>query len=339
VATGVAAAATKWYLAEGYTGPGFETWLLIANPGDSEAAVQVSYMKENGEVIRRDYQVAARSRFSIGVNQVEGVAGTGVSMLVESLNGAAVVAERSIYFNAEGRVGGTCAQGVTGPAAEWHFAEGYTGPGFDTWILVQNPDDRDAAIAVDLLPEDGSAPRTVRFPVKAHSRFTMHVNDFFPDQGLSARVYSENGVPVVAERSVYFDYFGIRGGHGSSGVTAPSETWYFAEGYTAAAFDTWLLFENPGAAAAVVQVDFALEDGTNIRKELTVEPHSRYTLFTDTVPGLEATSFAMRVTSDRPIVSERSMYFQYQGRDDGSNAPGSTQPSTHWYFAEGYTGG
>ncbi len=56
------------------------------------------------------------------------------------------------------------------------------------------------------------------------------------DAEVSTKVTST--VPVVAERAVYFDYFGKPGGHDSIGVIAPADTWYLAEGYTGGTFDT-----------------------------------------------------------------------------------------------------
>ncbi len=339
-AAGVTGTSNKWYLAEGYTGPGFETWLLLANPGDSNASVTVSFMPESGNMIRKDYTVASNSRFTIPVNSVEGLGPTGVSMLAESTNGVGIVAERAVYFNSSGRTDGSCAAGVTSPEKAWYFAEGYTGKGFDTYLLVQNPGDTDAPILVDLLGEDPSQP-AASYPldVKAHSRLTMHVNDYLPNQGVSIQVKATGGVPVVAERAVYFDYFGIKGGHDSAGASSPSSKWYFAEGCTSCAFDTWFLLGNPGTQAAKVTLDFYRDDGQKFTREVTVPARTRYTLQADLVPGLESASFATEIRSDPPVVAERSVYFVYKGRDGGTNSVGLAAPSVNWYFAEGYTGG
>ncbi len=339
-ASGVTSTSTKWYLAEGYTGPGFETWLLLANPGNQAATVRVSFMPESGNVVQKDYSVGAKSRFTVPVNSIAGLGPTGVSMLAESTNGVGIVAERAIYFNDHRRADGSCAQGVTSPQNSWYFAEGYTGKGFDTYLLVQNPGAEDASIQVDLMGENPAQPAaSYPFDVKAHSRFTVHVNDFLPGQGVSMKVQTLNGVPVVAERAVYFDYFGINGGHDSPGTVSPSNRWYFAEGCTANAFDTWLLLQNPGAEPAKVTVYFYRDDQRKFTREVTVPAGTRYTLQADLVAGLEAASFATEISSDQPIVAERSIYFIYKGRDGGTNSGGLQVPSVNWYFAEGYTGG
>ena len=33
--------APTWYLAEGCTAPGFETWVLVQNPGDTKATIDM----------------------------------------------------------------------------------------------------------------------------------------------------------------------------------------------------------------------------------------------------------------------------------------------------------
>ncbi len=37
-------------------------------------------------------------------------------------------------------------------AKTWFFAEGYTGPGFDEWILVYNPPENKGGVGVTISP-------------------------------------------------------------------------------------------------------------------------------------------------------------------------------------------
>ena len=50
---GVTGTATRWALAEGRMGfsEGFETYVLIANPGDKVAVVRVTFMKPDGSTL------------------------------------------------------------------------------------------------------------------------------------------------------------------------------------------------------------------------------------------------------------------------------------------------
>jgi hypothetical protein len=143
--------------------------------------------------------------------------------------------------------------------------------------------------------------------------------------------------PIVAERAMYFAAGKRRDGTVSLGATQPSQDWYFAEGYTAENFDTYVLLANPGDDAVHVWVHFFLDNGGTYEYGLRIEPHSRFTVMVDSLPVVGATSFSMRVHADGPIVAERAMYFTKGYIQGGHASVGAPQPSHSWYFAEGCT--
>ncbi len=51
--TGATSPRKEWYFAEGCTRQGFDTYLCIMNPHDSEAIAQVLYIRENGGYFRK----------------------------------------------------------------------------------------------------------------------------------------------------------------------------------------------------------------------------------------------------------------------------------------------
>ncbi|NPV58268.1 MAG: CehA/McbA family metallohydrolase, partial [Actinobacteria bacterium] len=53
---------TSWCLAEGCTQGGFETWVLVQNPGDAPARVSLTFMTENGPVEGPAAELPARTR-------------------------------------------------------------------------------------------------------------------------------------------------------------------------------------------------------------------------------------------------------------------------------------
>ena len=65
---GVTAPALEWFLAEGNTGPYFDLFVLIANPGNADAQVEATYLLPDGTVIVKTQTVAANSRFNIWVD-------------------------------------------------------------------------------------------------------------------------------------------------------------------------------------------------------------------------------------------------------------------------------
>ncbi len=335
---GLAATSPSWFLAEGYTGAGFDTWLLLANPSEETAQVKVTYLRESSGPLEQYYDLPPQSRTSINVNVVPDLGQTGVSVQVESANGVGVVAERAMYFDNTGLKGGSQGVGITAPGTSWFLAEGYTGAGFDTWLLLANPSDAAALVDVDFLLE-GEDAVTRQVEVPAHTRYTINVDGEVPAGNVSAQVTSTNGVPIVAERAMYFDYRGKKGGHASAGSESASHAWDFAEGYTAGDFDTWLLLANPGTEQAQVHCSFMLEGGGTVERDYRVPARSRFTVEVDEIEGMEAAAFSTHVTSDQPIAAERAMYFIYRGWDGGSDSRGVTGPMREWNFAEGYTGG
>lgn len=122
------------------------------------------------------------------------------------------------------------------------------------------------------------------------------------------------------------------------GVTQPCDRWYFAEGYTGGDFDTYVLLQNPDPSPTSATLTFMKGDGTTVELEVEIEPHARYTVHVDEIPGLEQAEFSTLVEAKTLLVAERAMYFVYKTRDGGSCSQGTTAPSQEWYFAEGYTG-
>jgi hypothetical protein len=187
-----------------------------------------------------------------------------------------------------------------------------------------------------MLPD--ASRRETKVVLPAYSRGTVCV-DGLP--GLEQAEFSTSVAasgPIVAERAMYFRYGGRGGGHDALGVDKPSGTWFFAEGFTAADFDTYILLQNPGPASAQASISFMLTGGGEIKRVITIEPYARCTLHVDAVPGLEQAEFSTLVESQTPLVAERAMYFVYNTRDGGSSSQGTTEPALEWYFAEGYTG-
>ncbi len=346
---GVPAPRKKWYLAEGYTGGTFETYILVQNPSANTADIRYTFMKPGGgDPVIKTQQVPPSSRTTLRVNDVPGLAGTDVSTVVECTNGEGIVAERSMYFDYYGRNGGHTAVGVPVPASTWYLAEGYTDAGFDTYILLQNPGDQPLSVQASYLKESGAVIKKT-YIVPAQSRYTVHANTVpeLANSGFSTTLSTADGAGFIAERAMYFNYngTGITGGSDSAGVTVPSDTWYLAEGYTGGNFDEYVLIGNPGSKVADVSVTYDRPGGASaIEKSYAVKAHSRYTIHVDDVPGLSNAEVAttVRTTNGVPVIAERAMYFVYNNGycnwTGGHDSVGATAPSQTWYFAEGYTG-
>ena len=324
-----------WYFAEGYTALGYDTYLLLSNPGDSKVTARVYFLLEGGTVVEQDCGIAPHSRFTLAVDDVQGMESAAFSMQVHA--DGPVVAERAMYFASGTRTDGTVSVGANRPSTDWYFAEGYTAEGFDTYLLMANPGEEAVEVWVYFLLEGGATVDYV-FLVGPRSRFTMPV-DAFPGVGAAAfsmHVHADG--PVVAERSMYFNKGYVDGGHSALGATQPSRSWFFAEGCTRNFFESYILVGNPGDADALVAMDFYLSQGS-LRHEYLVRARERITVPLASQGGLDGNDMAFTLYATEPVVAERSVYYSLDSHRGGSVTTGSPAASPRWYFAEGCTDG
>ena len=322
-----------WYLAEGYTGAGFQTYVLVQNPNPQGASLRAEYVDTSGGYIEEFYSLAGGSRLTLNLNAI--YPDSEVSTCITSLNDVGIVVERSMYFDSAGRDDGHCTPGSPGLSTDWYFAEGYTGPGFDEYILVLNPWFSSNRMELTLYDAAGGE-QTYEYWLLPASRLTVHVNDLAPGRDVSTRVKTRQG--AVAERAMYFDYAGRRGGHCSMGSPSPSETWFFAEGYTGPGFDEWLLLFNPAGSDRTANVTYRFADGGQTQANYVVRARSRFTVHVNReAPDREV---AMKVSCGGDgLIAERAMYFYYRGAWDGGHCTGGARyPAERWDLAEGYTG-
>jgi peptidoglycan/xylan/chitin deacetylase (PgdA/CDA1 family) len=337
--TGIAEPRAKWCFAEGCTREGFDTYLCMQNPNDTEAMVDIRYLCADGKTEERaGVRLAPRSRFTVPVH--EGALGIGrhndshgdFSITVGSDPGAPVIVERPMYFTYNGVTGGHDAVGAGSPASEWYFAEGCTRAGFDTYLCLANPGDKAASVDIEYYCADGKTVTRKAVRVAPESRFTVPVHEDALGVGrhddshgdFSIRVKSANGVPVVAERPMYFSYRpSWNGGSDVVGALEPRDSWYFAEGCTRNGFDTYLCVMNPADGEATVNVSYYCGDGkAEPMRSTTVPGRSRMTIAVHS-PGLgigrndgEHGDVAIKVETGKgaKVVVERPMYFASRWR-------------------------
>jgi hypothetical protein len=309
--------ATVWYLAEGYTGGEFDTWVLVQNPGEVDAEVTLTFQLPPGTSAEPfTLPLPAGTRQSIKLDSLPGLENTDVSTKVTSTK--PIVAERAMYFNYNGKPGGHDSIGVKYPAQEWSQAEGYHREALDTWGLVKKTGTANTTVTLDFqLPPGTSAP-SYTLDLPAGTRRSVHLDDLPGLENTDVSVKISSPIAVVAERAMYFNYQGKPGGHDSAGVSKPSPNWYLAEGYTGGDFDTWVLVQNPGTENANVTMHFQLPPGSSADPyTFNLPAGTRTSVHLDTLPGLSGTDVSTWVDADKPVVAERAMYFNYEGKSGG----------------------
>jgi hypothetical protein len=300
---------TTWFLAEGSTAGEFSLFYLLANPHDTEVVATVRFIRPAGlPSIERVYHLPPTSRTTIHVNtQAQELANTDVSAAVTA--DRPILVERSMYLSRAGQAftAGHASAGVTAPAATWYFTEGATGGFFDMFLLLANPGAADANVEARYLLSDGRV-FTKSYLVGADSRLTIWVNGeeivghgrVLASVDVSTTLNSTNGVPIIAERAMWFPgpswtpAFWTEA-HVSAGETTTAARWVVADVYEGGPADTqtFLLIANFGNDDAQIRV-----------LEMTGSPYPAY-VFEGTIPANR------RLTL--PIRSRLDSFGEYEG--------------------------
>jgi hypothetical protein len=200
-----------WFLAAGASRDGFDTWLLVENPGNSPAMVNAAFMTDQGNVVNQPLFVLPHSRTSLLTDQIVPDASYGVRVTSDQ----DIVVERAVYFDS-GRTGFDSAA-VPAAANEWFLPEGSTTGSFEEQLAVLNPQNQVANVQIDFRPQDGDPPPPQKLSISATSRLTLDVNATIQDANVGMRVTSDR--PIVVERTSYFARPNGLGATSSTGLT------------------------------------------------------------------------------------------------------------------------
>ena len=197
---GGATASATWYFPEGSTRHGFNTTFAVYNPGGNLAAVTATFFDARGRVIgARTILVAPRRRGVLVANGA--VHSSGMATVLTS--NVAVVVERTLSFGRRGS-GGSTVSGYNGGGLAWEFPEGNTGSGNREYLLLQSTSGRTATVGIEFYTTAGTATHS-DVSIPAHGRLSLAVNGVarLPAGEHGAVLISTNGVPFVAEQSIY----------------------------------------------------------------------------------------------------------------------------------------
>jgi hypothetical protein len=207
-----------WFFAEGAAAPGFHTFYLLMNPNPRDITVNRTFFLEDGTQLHGQVTIGAGSRKTIYLNDEMGNIGGAAAYFASPLDN--FIAERSIYWGANGWVEGTNAIGSTITASEWHVPEGTETGDFDSYLLIFNPPG--AAVTVDVIVYiEGlgrfTAPANLRPVIPGGTRRTINMREFLTtleqaggfapgtlaNTSFSTRVRSTQGEGIVVEHALY----------------------------------------------------------------------------------------------------------------------------------------
>jgi len=321
---GNAGLATRWYLAEGYTGLTFHETVSLLNPDVTHAARVTLHLLPAGGRAGRAFTVVVPKHTNQVVDINRAMPGRAVGLVVTSDRPVAV--ERTLTFahmrarsspgarlraprNGATGYGQTTRAGTTVAATSWLFAEGATVNHFETYLTVLNPGARAARVSVSFFGRGGAllAGRTLR--VAPLSRATLSVNRVLQATHVASVVMSDQ--PVVVERPEYFgspngvavpgsDVFGRNG----TGVK-----WSFPGGDMSGKNEFFLLY-NPSPAAVPVNVTFYDVNDRSATRRVIIPARARYTLNVGGLAlGLSAINGAvLQSTNGQGFVAEQTVF-------------------------------
>lgn len=357
-----------WHFAEGNSRSGSETFFTLRNLADQPASVTAQYNRDDGIRLQQWIGIEPGARISLNANNVVGARAFGASFFADQ----DIIVERTTTWG-PGQNGDTMVGFAPSGQKAWHFAEGTTRSRATTYFVTQNLTDAPATVTATFTRDDGSTERR-SFGLAPRGRDAFRVNDLLQDTAFSASVVADQD--IIVERTIMTEgeraptirrlrdekgrsgevqtngrtddglamagnAIGILGGLGyaATGPVAGSRGWEFAEGSTRTPFQTMFVVFNPGQRDTYVRFTFQPERGQAKTQSLYLPPLSRAAF--DPRDLMSATDFATSISSDQPIVVERT----YTSSGDGlygalgyAVAPARTDSRT-WLFAEGNTMG
>jgi len=94
---------TTFYLPDGQSSEGRETWTLVQNPNSTNVTVEISYLTSNGQgnVVKTE-TIPANSRKTFNMAEHSGISGRAAIMVKSKTAGRNIMVERAMYWNNRG---------------------------------------------------------------------------------------------------------------------------------------------------------------------------------------------------------------------------------------------
>ncbi len=321
--SGSPSASSTWYFAEGATVGGFQTFVLLQNPGPVAGTATLTFLLSDATQEVRAVHVPPYARRTVWVNQEGGkLASAEFATVVEAT--VPMVAERAVYLDAGGRLfaAGTNAMGATTLADHWFFAEGTTKGGFDTFILVANPGGTAADVTVRFAGAaiDGTPVNETRtYVVPPESRLTIWADETAPtlvEADFTTTVAST--APVVVERAMWWraGHSEWIEGHAEFGAVETGVRFAIADATTVpeTATDSFVLIGTPDGTPASIRLRAYPNGGAPLVAEFTTDGARTTVWMRQTFPSLvgpyaiEIESLPIGAVPATPIVVEKAIY-------------------------------
>lgn len=226
---------TTFYFAEGYTGISFQEYLTLANPGNTDAHVTVTFAPEaasSAGAPTETFVVPAKGRSTRNIRRdTLSLSNKSVGMIVTS--DQPIMAERVLYFgdgSGSAKYGSTAKAGIQTTANQYLFAYGSAGgsglaqqPGDQSYVTVLNPGTSpvSATVLAQFYDATGHSLGTTSVQVAPGTRQTINANTVVHNTGGIYSTVLTSSSPFVAEKP---QYIGGNPNVGTHPGVAPSGT-------------------------------------------------------------------------------------------------------------------
>ncbi|MBN1515953.1 VCBS repeat-containing protein [Candidatus Sumerlaeota bacterium] len=317
---------TEWFLAEGATGAGAggqlrETYIYIANPNETDAMIELEFLREDAAPLTLPYAVEAQRRRAIDCAVIVGLEQANFSTRVRSTNGVGIVVDRTMVGAADGlpRQWAHAALAADRATTGWWFGDGSLTDGCETFLTLANPSSATATVNLRFLRES-EEPFAAQVAVAPLARETVILSTYAELLGRRFSIealVADGGPGIVAERPMYWRAEGYTHRSGASdtiGATHTAATWFLPEGavFGQSDFECEFAVGNPSTSDTLVEVAFMLSNGEVLLVERELAAGRRITISANdhlaNTGGTISFSTLIRTTNGVGIVADRSMY-------------------------------
>jgi len=321
----------RWLFATGSTTRRQDTYLLVGNPFQEEAVIQVRVMAPDKEMVPtrlKDLVVPALSQVSLFLSDYL-LETPSFGMEVTASQGRIVASRYTEFATREGVRGNSLDIGLRQPESSWNFAGGGVPADGEESVVLINPNSKEALLQVIFQTDKAQvAPDKLdEVAVPAGRQVRIKVSDFLPRGTLhGTRVISSNGIQVMAERETIAAVPGGKGYETVFGASAPARSWVVTVGASAGSGDS-LSIVNNGKSTTLVDITLLLEK-TQARpkplRRIRIAADRRQTV--DLTPYIPPDGATALVTSSKGAITVGNLIAVGPPFADFAESPGQPLP-------------
>lgn len=300
-----------WYFSSASTSRGRDTRLLVSNPFDEEAVIEVRVITTKEDYVPpllKDLVIRPLSQESIFLPSfVEET--TRFGFVVRATRGRVVAARYQVIT--EGTSSMKVDLGIQSTGVEWFFPGGEIPQEGVENIVIMNPSDREALVRIVVITkaEVRSVASLEEVAVPAGRQVTVEMADHL-ERSLeyAATVTSINDVPIAVERETEGRFRQGSGVDGALPVASPADRWVLSVGSPLGGSEVTSIV-NFGAAPAVVRISLLFEDRRERPEELSglgIEPGRKVTVDLTPFLGEEPATAVIEAVAGEVAVESRT---------------------------------